>query len=45
VFEKTFSQIAFPCAKSTCKGKEFAVFDLFRIENGKIVEHRDNTGI
>ncbi len=28
--------------KSTYNGQEFAVFDLFRIENGKIVEHWDN---
>ena len=28
--------------KSTYNGQELAVFDLFRIENGKIVEHWDN---
>jgi predicted SnoaL-like aldol condensation-catalyzing enzyme len=29
-------------SKATFKGTELAVFDIFRIENGKIVEHWDN---
>lgn len=28
--------------KSIINGQEFAVFDIFRLENGKIVEHWDN---
>ena len=29
-------------SKATLNGQEFAVFDIFRIENDKIVEHWDN---
>lgn len=29
-------------SKATFNGQEFAVFDIFRIEDGKIVEHWDN---
>lgn len=29
-------------SKATLNGMEFAVFDIFRLENGKIVEHWDN---